>query len=209
MRTAAAALAAIVLSAFPSLIEEAAERAPALLAARVEADHDVAAEGQRQLREPGAEVLGVGERGGFYERLRELNLPTVLVNAPIDGLGFATVSCDDTTSMEQAFGHLLQLGHRRIGPRLEVYAINSGAEAIENAFKMAFKMRPGRTHVAAVEQSFHGRTAACASTTWGAPQKWYFLPRAPFDVTAHDVADELLWAIQTAENGGVYGGTLG
>jgi acetylornithine/succinyldiaminopimelate/putrescine aminotransferase len=25
---------------------------------------------------------------------------------------------------------------------------------------MAFKMRPGRTHVAAVEQSFHGRTAA-------------------------------------------------
>ena len=41
-----------------------------------------------------------------YERLVELKLPTVLVNAPIDGLGFATVSCDDATSMEQAFGHL-------------------------------------------------------------------------------------------------------
>ena len=52
-----------------------------------------------------------------------------------------------------------------------VFWINSGAEANENAFKMAFKMRPGRTHVAAVEQSFHGRTAACASTTWDAPQK--------------------------------------
>ncbi len=64
-----------------------------------------------------------------------------------------------------------------------VFWINSGAEANENAFKMAFKMRPGRTHVAAVEQSFHGRTAACASTTWGAPQKWFFLPRAPFDVS--------------------------
>ncbi len=64
-----------------------------------------------------------------------------------------------------------------------VFWINSGAEANENAFKMAFKMRPGRTHVAAVEQSFHGRTAACASVTWGAPQKWFFLPRAPFDVT--------------------------
>ena len=73
-----------------------------------------------------------------------------------------------------------------------VFWINSGAEANENAFKMAFKMRPGRTHVAAVEQSFHGRTAACASTTWGAPQKWFFLPRAPFDVSwikRRDLAD--------------------
>ena len=73
-----------------------------------------------------------------------------------------------------------------------VFWINSGAEANENAFKMAFKMRPGRTHVAAVEQSFHGRTAACASTTWGAPQKWFFLPRAPFDVSwirRRDIAD--------------------
>ncbi|GAA1779766.1 LacI family DNA-binding transcriptional regulator [Agromyces lapidis] len=50
-----------------------------------------------------------------YERLRELKLPTVLVNAPIDGLGFATVSCDDAMSMEQALGHLVQLGHERIG----------------------------------------------------------------------------------------------
>ena len=73
-----------------------------------------------------------------------------------------------------------------------VFWINSGAEANENAFKMAFKMRPGRTHVAAVEQSFHGRTAACASTTWQAPQKWFFLPRAPFDVSwikRRDVGD--------------------
>jgi acetylornithine/succinyldiaminopimelate/putrescine aminotransferase len=73
-----------------------------------------------------------------------------------------------------------------------VFWINSGAEANENAFKMAFKMRPGRTHVAAIEQSFHGRTAACASTTWGAPGKWYFLPRAPFAVSwikRRDVGD--------------------
>lgn len=50
-----------------------------------------------------------------YERLRELKLPTVLVNAPIDGIGFATVSCDDAVSTEQALGHLAQLGHERIG----------------------------------------------------------------------------------------------
>jgi DNA-binding LacI/PurR family transcriptional regulator len=50
-----------------------------------------------------------------YERLRELGLPTVLVNAPVAGLDFATVSCDDAVSMEQAFGHLIQLGHTEIG----------------------------------------------------------------------------------------------
>ncbi len=50
-----------------------------------------------------------------YERLRELNLPTVLVNAPIEELGFPTVSTDDSVAMEQAWSHLRQLGHERIG----------------------------------------------------------------------------------------------
>ena len=50
-----------------------------------------------------------------YERLRDLNLPTVLVNAPIDELGFPTVSTDDGVAMEQAWSHLRQLGHTRIG----------------------------------------------------------------------------------------------
>jgi acetylornithine/N-succinyldiaminopimelate aminotransferase len=42
-------------------------------------------------------------------------------------------------------------------PLDSVFFVNSGAEANENALKMAFKMRPGRTHVAATEMSFHGR----------------------------------------------------
>ena len=50
-----------------------------------------------------------------YERLRDLNLPTVLVNAPIGALGFPTVSTDDGVAMEQAWTHLSQLGHTRIG----------------------------------------------------------------------------------------------
>jgi DNA-binding LacI/PurR family transcriptional regulator len=50
-----------------------------------------------------------------YARLTELNLPTVLINAPIDGLGFATVSTDDKVAAEQAIAHLHQLGHREIG----------------------------------------------------------------------------------------------
>ncbi|MCS5735984.1 LacI family DNA-binding transcriptional regulator [Herbiconiux daphne] len=50
-----------------------------------------------------------------YRRLIDLRLPTVVTNAPIADLGFATVSTDDAVAMEQAWGHLSQLGHERIG----------------------------------------------------------------------------------------------
>jgi len=50
-----------------------------------------------------------------YGRLTDLNLPTVLVNAPVDDLHFATVSCDDTVATGQALTHLRSLGHERIG----------------------------------------------------------------------------------------------
>ena len=64
-----------------------------------------------------------------------------------------------------------------------VFFVNSGAEANENAMKMAFRINPKRTHVAALEYGFHGRTAAAGALTWGAAQKWYALPRLPFDVS--------------------------
>ncbi|HTV78688.1 MAG TPA: aminotransferase class III-fold pyridoxal phosphate-dependent enzyme [Steroidobacteraceae bacterium] len=62
-----------------------------------------------------------------------------------------------------------------------VFFINSGAEANENALKMAFRVT-GRSQVVALEHGFHGRTAAAGAVTWGAAQKWYGFPRAPFDV---------------------------
>ena len=62
-----------------------------------------------------------------------------------------------------------------------VFFINSGAEANENALKMAFRMT-GRSQVVALEQGFHGRTAAAGAITWGAERTWYGFPRAPFDV---------------------------
>jgi acetylornithine/N-succinyldiaminopimelate aminotransferase len=62
-----------------------------------------------------------------------------------------------------------------------VFWINSGAEANENALKLAFRLT-GRGNVAALEQSFHGRTAAAGAVTWGALEKWYGFPRTPFDV---------------------------
>ena len=62
-----------------------------------------------------------------------------------------------------------------------VFFVNSGAEANENALKMAFRMT-SRPHVAAVEDAFHGRTAAAGAVTWGA-DSWYGFPRTPFDVS--------------------------
>jgi len=52
---------------------------------------------------------------GHYRRLAERGLPTVLVNASIEGLGFPSVSCDDRVAMDQAMGHLISLGHTKIG----------------------------------------------------------------------------------------------
>jgi acetylornithine/succinyldiaminopimelate/putrescine aminotransferase len=63
-----------------------------------------------------------------------------------------------------------------------VFFVNSGAEANENAMKLAFRMT-SRSHIAAVEGGFHGRTAAAGAVTWGAAEKWYSFPRAPFDVS--------------------------
>ncbi|RCG26529.1 LacI family transcriptional regulator [Sphaerisporangium album] len=50
-----------------------------------------------------------------YRRLLELRLPVVLVNAASEALGFPCVATDDAVAVEQAFGHLLSLGHERIG----------------------------------------------------------------------------------------------
>jgi len=72
-----------------------------------------------------------------------------------------------------------------------VFFVNSGAEANENALKLAFRVT-GRSRVAAIEHGFHGRTAAAGAVTHGAAAKWYGFPRAPFDVSfirRDDVAD--------------------
>jgi acetylornithine/N-succinyldiaminopimelate aminotransferase len=62
-----------------------------------------------------------------------------------------------------------------------VFFVNTGAEANENALKLALKVT-GRRKVVAVEGSFHGRTAAAGAVTWGAAKKWYGFPQTPFDV---------------------------
>jgi acetylornithine/succinyldiaminopimelate/putrescine aminotransferase len=69
-----------------------------------------------------------------------------------------------------------------------VFWVNSGAEANENALRMAFKIT-GRTKAVALEHGWHGRTAAAGAVTWGAIEKWYAFPRRPFDVAFAPRAD--------------------
>ena len=62
-----------------------------------------------------------------------------------------------------------------------VFFVNSGAEANENALRLACKLT-GRSRVVALEHGFHGRTAAAGAVTWGARERWYGFPKTPFDV---------------------------
>jgi len=61
-----------------------------------------------------------------------------------------------------------------------VFFVNSGAEANENALRMACIVS-GRKKVLAITHGFHGRTAAAATVTWNS-RKWYGFPLHPFEV---------------------------
>jgi acetylornithine/succinyldiaminopimelate/putrescine aminotransferase len=80
-----------------------------------------------------------------------------------------------------------------------VFLVNSGAEANENALKVALRAT-GRAHVAAIEGAFHGRTAAAGAVTWGAREKWYGFPRTPFEVSFIARADPAAIAAQVTRD---------
>jgi acetylornithine/N-succinyldiaminopimelate aminotransferase len=83
-------------------------------------------------------------------------------------------------------------------PFASVFFLNSGAEANENALRVALRVT-GRAQVVAVEGAFHGRTAAAGAVTWGAHEKWYGFPRTPFDVSFIPRGDPAAIAAQVSE----------
>ncbi len=68
-----------------------------------------------------------------------------------------------------------------------VFFVNSGAEANENALRVAF-LATRRSRVVALRGAFHGRTAAAAAITDG-NQSWYAFPTRPFAVTTIEFDD--------------------
>lgn len=68
-----------------------------------------------------------------------------------------------------------------------VFFVNSGAEANENALRIAF-LATRRPRVVAVAGGFHGRTAGAAAMTAG-HERWYAFPSKPFPVTVVPIDD--------------------
>ena len=67
------------------------------------------------------------------------------------------------------------------GDLTRAFFTNSGAEANENALRLAC-IATGRRRVLAIEHGFHGRSAAAGAVTWGARGSWYGFPSTPFEV---------------------------
>ncbi len=63
----------------------------------------------------------------------------------------------------------------------KAFFVNSGAEANENALKIAF-MSTRRKKILALTHGFHGRTAAAGAVTWNSVNSWYGFPVTPFEV---------------------------
>lgn len=63
----------------------------------------------------------------------------------------------------------------------KVFFVNSGAEANENALKIAFTAT-SRKKVLALTHGFHGRTAAAGAVSWNSAGSWYGFPTTPFEV---------------------------
>ncbi len=100
---------------------------------------------------------------------------------------------------ERAAEALLRFGPAGLD---KVFFVNSGAEANENALRIAFRAT-GRAQVVAVEGAFHGRTAGAGAATWGSG-RWYGFPGAPFTVTHVPFDDpEALEAAVTGETAAV------
>ncbi len=77
----------------------------------------------------------------------------------------------------QAAEALVSIAPGKLG---RAFFVNSGAEANENALRMALRTT-GRNKVLSITHGFHGRTAAAGAVTWNA-EKWYGFPNRPFDV---------------------------
>lgn len=78
------------------------------------------------------------------------------------------------------------------------FFVNSGAEANENALRVAFRVT-GRSRVICLEGGWHGRTAAASACTYDAAP-WYGFPRTPFDVTRVPVNDAAAMAAALDES---------
>ena len=83
----------------------------------------------------------------------------------IDGLGFPRVSCDDAVAVEQAMGHLLSLGHTRIGLLLGPARPRPSRRKLERAPDARRERRARRSAPDDIAHSLYSLEAAQAAAT--------------------------------------------
>ena len=116
---------------------------------------------------------------------RQLSFCTTIADVPVRTEAAAALT--DFTGMDRAF------------------FVNSGAEAVEGALKLARKVT-GRTRIIAMERGFHGRTMGALGVTWRyreqhqpAHGQTTFVPfgdlSALRDALAEDVAADVSWLL--------------
>lgn len=75
------------------------------------------------------------------------------------------------------------------------FLCNSGAEAVEGAFKLA-RLSTGRTGIVATMRGFHGRTMGALSATWEKKYREPFLPLVPgFSHVPYDNIEKMAEAV--------------
>jgi LacI family repressor for deo operon, udp, cdd, tsx, nupC, and nupG len=111
----------------------------------------------------GGNYAMAGAGHDHYHMLAGRGLPAVLVNAGVDELSFPRVSTDDAVAVEQAYAHLVSLGHERIGAllgpadhvpsqrklaALQAAVKNGGGDVTYEVERSAFSMEGGRAAAA-------------------------------------------------------------
>jgi DNA-binding LacI/PurR family transcriptional regulator len=108
----------------------------------------------------GGQYAEADARHDHYHRLLKLRLPLVLINAAAEQLDCPRVSTDDSAAMEQAYGHLVSLGHEKIG------LILGPSDHVPSHRKLAtFETALGRPAGALVERTMFSLEGGQAAAT--------------------------------------------
>ena len=117
-----------------------------------------------------------------YRGLAERGLPVVLVNGGVEQLGLVTVSTDDAVAVEQAYAHLISLGHTRIG------ALLGPADHIPSRRKLAALDAAVAAYRKGSAPQKGSASKGAAPDKDGAPAAGYVVERSTFSMEGARVA---------------------
>ncbi|HMO58804.1 MAG TPA: aspartate aminotransferase family protein [Roseiflexaceae bacterium] len=120
-----------------------------------------------------------------------------LVTAAITAQAATLISCTEIFHNDQRAAYAGELTTLLPDGLSRLFLCNSGAEAIEGAFKFA-RLLTGRSQIIATVRGFHGRTMGALSATYEPKYREPFAPLVPgFQHVPYDRLDELAAAVDS------------